>query len=99
MSIFQDDPAGRQQSAHAVVQLGRRSVTIVRFVREQWVRHGPILLITGAVYMAITCFFRLRYAFLALTSIPEEGLDLVSRYGEVHRWFAGRAPRSALAAS
>ncbi len=62
---------------------------IAPWVRAQWSVHGRRLLILAAVYMGITGILRLRYAFLALTSIPEEAIDLQSRYLEVHRWFAG----------
>jgi len=64
---------------------------IVSVLRRQWSRYGRAFLLIAIVYMGIAAAGRLVYAFPILVSdaVPWGAIDLINRYEEVHRWFAG----------
>jgi len=67
------------------------SGAIVSVLRRQWSRYGRALLLIAIVYMGIAAAGRLVYALPILVSdvVPWGAIDLINRYEEVHRWFAG----------
>ncbi|MEX2529295.1 MAG: hypothetical protein WD960_00855 [Gemmatimonadota bacterium] len=56
-----------------------------------WTRYGGILLWGVVTHALITAVLRLMPAFDALIFLPEAAIDLLIRYEEVQRWFAGES--------
>lgn len=68
-----------------------RGTRIYRIVTALWTRYGGILLWVVVAHAVITAVLRLIPAFDALIVVPDGAIDLLIRYEEVQRWFAGES--------